>query len=283
MTSDPKRNTPENVEAAPKSAAAEKLVEVISRSQTNYRELIDHLDHAVFTLSLEGEIRVANLCLAEILGTSFQDLIGHTLSEFIAEPTLAEVRRAIPTFLDEGAWSGRVKVRLRKDDSQHLYDCWLQVQRDEEQTLVCGWARDITSEHESELRFTELFESLREGIVFTSPNGRLLDANPAMVKMLGYASKEDLLAREFADMYVNASQRERFTQQMTEKGTVRDVDVVFRRKDGTHVHTLASGFATRDSSGRVARLAIHDCGRHRAHRNRAAPAQRAGIRSPACG
>jgi hypothetical protein len=60
MTSDPKRNTPENVEAAPKGAAAEKLVEVISRSQTNYRELIDHLDHAVFTLSLEGEIRVAN-------------------------------------------------------------------------------------------------------------------------------------------------------------------------------------------------------------------------------
>ena len=254
MTSDPKRNTPENVEAAPKGAAAEKLVEVISRSQTNYRELIDHLDHAVFTLSLEGEIRVANRCLAEILGTSFQDLIGHTLSEFIVEPTLAEVRRAIPTFLDEGAWSGRVKVKLRKDDTQHLYDCWLQVQRDEEQTLVCGWARDITAEHESELRFTELFESLREGIVFTSPTGRLLDANPAMVKMLGYASKEDLLARDFADMYVHASQRERFTQQMMEKGTVRDVDVVFRRKDGSQVHTLASGSATRDSSGRVARL-----------------------------
>ena len=37
-----------------------KLVEVISRSQLNYRELIDSLDHAVFTISLDGEIRVAN-------------------------------------------------------------------------------------------------------------------------------------------------------------------------------------------------------------------------------
>jgi len=45
-----------------------KLVDVISRSQHNYRELIDSLDQAVFTLSLEGEIRVANRSFAEILG-----------------------------------------------------------------------------------------------------------------------------------------------------------------------------------------------------------------------
>jgi len=43
-----------------------------------------------------------------------------------------------------------------------------------------GWVRDVTSQHESEVRFTELFESLREGIFFTTPDGKLLDANPIL-------------------------------------------------------------------------------------------------------
>jgi PAS domain-containing protein len=56
---------------APSSEQFRKLVEVISRSQHNYRELIDHLDQAVFTLSLKGEVRVANRHFAEILQVSF--------------------------------------------------------------------------------------------------------------------------------------------------------------------------------------------------------------------
>ena len=64
-----------------------KLVEIISRSQHNYRELIDSLDQAVFTISLEGEIRVANRSFAEILGEDFHTLIGHRIHEFIAAPS----------------------------------------------------------------------------------------------------------------------------------------------------------------------------------------------------
>ena len=60
--------------ASPSEAEYNKLVEVISRSQRNYRNLIDNVDLAVFTLALDGEIRVANRCLSELLGVSFQDL-----------------------------------------------------------------------------------------------------------------------------------------------------------------------------------------------------------------
>ena len=63
-----------SVAAASTGAQFKKLVEVISRSQLNYRELIDSLDHDVFTISLEGEIRVANRRFVEILGVSFRDL-----------------------------------------------------------------------------------------------------------------------------------------------------------------------------------------------------------------
>src|SRR5215469_18493926 len=92
----------------PSQLPLDKLVEVIRRSQHNYRELIDNLDQAVFTLSLEGEIRVANRRLCEILGLKFTHLIGHRLSEFIDSPTWQEASRSLPSFIEKGSWSGTV-------------------------------------------------------------------------------------------------------------------------------------------------------------------------------
>src|ERR1700689_4762119 len=84
------------VSATVSDSRVEKLTESIVRSQHNYRELIDHLDQALFTLSLEGEVRVANLRLSEILGTSIQELIGRRLSDFIESPTMADAQRGLP-------------------------------------------------------------------------------------------------------------------------------------------------------------------------------------------
>jgi PAS domain S-box-containing protein len=236
-------------------AQFQKLVEVISRSQLNYRELIDSLDHAVFTISLEGEIRVANRRFVEILGVSFQDLIGHRLDEFIAAPTTEEALGGRDAFLQKGHWAGRISIRLKHDPRRRFYDCWLQALTDEDQVAsVSGWVRDVTSQHESELRFTELFESLREGIFFTTPEGQLLDANPALVRMLGYDNKEELKKLNFRDRYADPSQRDGLVRQMVNQGSVQDVEVVYRRRDGTHIHCLASGFAIRDTFGRTIRM-----------------------------
>src|ERR1700722_1204143 len=95
-------------------AQFKKLVDVISRSQHNYRELIDNLDQAVFTLSLDGEVRVANRRLCEILGVGFTDLIGHNLHEFVASPALADFADSFPEFAREGSWAGTILVRLKR-------------------------------------------------------------------------------------------------------------------------------------------------------------------------
>ena len=52
----------------------------------------------------------------------------------------------------------------------------------------------MTEEREKERRFTELFETLQEGIYFSTPEGKLLEANAALVHMLGYGSKQELLS-----------------------------------------------------------------------------------------
>jgi PAS domain S-box-containing protein len=242
-------------EARPPAALSPTLVDLISKSQLNYRDLIDSLDHAVFTISLDGEIRVANRRLASILGVAFADLIGHRLDEFLAEPTLKQATSALPNIAATSHWQGRVAVRFKRDLQMHFYDCWLQLVREEGRgDSVSGWARDVTSQHQSELRFTELFESLREGIFFTSPDGRLLDANPALVRMLGFATKEELQRENFRERYADPIQRDLLVQRIVDKGSIQDVDVIFRRNNGSEIHCLASGFAIRDSFGQLIRI-----------------------------
>jgi PAS domain S-box-containing protein len=232
----------------------EKLTEAIVRSQHSYRELIDNLDQALFTLSLQGEVRVANLRLSEILGASFQELIGRPLSEFIESPTLAEAQRALPDLLKAGVWSGTIPVWLKKDKSLRYFDCWLQTAVDGDVTSIIGWARDVTKQQESEVRFKELFEAFSEGILFVTPGGQLLDANPALVRILGYSSKEELQAIDFRDVYAEPSAREEIIRELQTKGFVQDREIVMVRKDGRKIHCLTSGFAMRDASGRAVRL-----------------------------
>ena len=113
-TDSSKRHSEQESTSAPPERV-EKLAEIISRSQHGYRELIDNLDQALFTLSLKGEIRVANLRLAEILGVSFAGLIGHSLSEFVESPTLADIERSLPVLLERGTWSGTIAVRFKRE------------------------------------------------------------------------------------------------------------------------------------------------------------------------
>ncbi len=236
-------------------SALQRLNEQISRSQRGYRELIDHLDQALFTLSLQGEIRVANLQLSQILDTPFQQLIGRKVTEFVASPGAAELEGALPTLLAKRSWAGTVPIRLKREQENRYFSCWLQAVEDEDgQRSVIGWARDVTSQHESEIRFAELFESIREGIVFSTPDGRLLDANPALVQMLGFDTKEELLRHNFADFYDNAEDREKFIRLVGEKGSVQNVEIVLRRTDGRKIYALTTGFAIRDVSGKPVRL-----------------------------
>jgi PAS domain S-box-containing protein len=249
------RDLHEAASAPPTEAQFEKLLHIVSRSQQGYRDLIDNLDHAVFTLSPDGNLQVANRYMAQVLGVQFQELIGHPFDEFLIEPTRPEAEQALAHILKLGTWAGRISVRLKKNRELRFFDCRFQmVQAGGEIASVSGWARDVTSQHESEVRFTELFESLREGIFFTSPEGQVLDANPALVRMLGYGSKQELQSHNFREIYANPSEREVVIDELKSKGSVQDRELTLRRKDGSVIDCLNSGFAIRDTFGRIVRL-----------------------------
>ncbi len=154
MSKDALQNQTEQADSSPDSKLQfEQLAQAIFRSQQNYRDLIDSLDQALFTLSLQGEIRVANLRMSDILGAPFQEIIGHPLSDFLLSPAPEELLQSLPALLKKGTWTGIVPVTLKKDREPRHFSCWFQtlVERGEVVALT-GWARDVTEQFEIEKR-----------------------------------------------------------------------------------------------------------------------------------
>src|SRR5260370_39469773 len=71
--------------SAPGDNQLDKLFSVIERSQQGYRDLIDSFDDVLIAVTLEGEVRAANRSFSDLVGASFQEIIGHSLSEFLED------------------------------------------------------------------------------------------------------------------------------------------------------------------------------------------------------
>jgi PAS domain S-box-containing protein len=77
-------------------------------------------------------------------------------------------------------------------------------------------------------------------------------ANPALVRMLGYDSEDDLLAVDVArDVYVDPDQRNTWIKAMAQFGEVRNAELMLKRKDGSKLIVLENSRAVRESDGEV--------------------------------
>lgn len=103
---------------------------------------------------------------------------------------------------------------------------------------------------ESEERFRTLFENAHTGIYQTTPDGRILTANPALIKMLGYSSLEDLQNRDLEMDYAYAgSTRESFKQQIEQKNIITNLESKWITKKHDEITVIENARVVRDKSG----------------------------------
>jgi len=112
--------------------------------------------------------------------------------------------------------------------------------------------KDITDRREAERRYRELFDNIQEGLFFAVPSGRFIEVNDALVRMLGYASREELLNVDIASqLYFSVERLEYLNQVMRQQGVLRNHEEMLRRKDGSAIHVLINAFAVPDAHGQV--------------------------------
>ena len=104
---------------------------------------------------------------------------------------------------------------------------------------------------EAEGRYRGLFDGVPVGLYRTTPAGEILDANPALVQILGYPDRETLLAASAADVYLNAENRQQWHALIEREGVVRDFETQLRQRDGTIIWVQDTSRAVRDADGRM--------------------------------
>ena len=108
--------------------------------------------------------------------------------------------------------------------------------------------RDILRESEDKYRL--LFENVNDGIYQSTFDGEIITANPALVKMLGYDSVEQLKSKNIAqDFYPDVSERAGFLNVLLEKGVLEDTELVLKKKDGTLITVIEHSREVKDSNG----------------------------------
>ncbi len=104
-------------------------------------------------------------------------------------------------------------------------------------------------EKRARLRYQELFTSVPIGLYRKTLSGRVLESNPALVRILGYPDRETLLQAEPAYIHLYAEARRRWEEMIATAGVVRDFEAQVRRYDGTTIWVRENCRGVRDEQG----------------------------------
>jgi PAS domain S-box-containing protein len=105
---------------------------------------------------------------------------------------------------------------------------------------------------QSEAKYRSLFENMIEGLFLTRPDGIILAANPALVKMLGYDSEAELCkTTNVQDLYVKPEYRKFLTRKLEREGEVRNFELQLRCKSGRKITVLENARIVRDEQGDI--------------------------------
>ena len=189
---------------------------------------------------------------------SVQQVIAGRSMYSTLPPELAQVRL---NAIQEALKTGEMQVyehQLMIDNQPRDEEVRIVVIQEDEVLII---VRDITARNQAEaaLRQAEenyrgIFENALEGIFQSSPDGCLLKANPAMARIFGYDSPEDIVASITdlrTQLYVDSIQRDEFRRMMQEQGQVKNFEFQAYRQDGSMIWAEMDARAVKDSMGQV--------------------------------
>ena len=223
------------------------LFEQIKTVQQQWVYTFDSIGDPILVHDNEGRIVRGNLRLANLLGRDFASVVGRSVGDLFSS-------RAFPFKVCpycEG-FSGDADAA----------DPWLQgffLASNSNFTDPAGRKlgtihvlRDITERKRAEEKYRDLVASVQEGVFISTAQGRFLDFNDALMRIVGYDSRDELMQVDIAQvLYVNALDRERLKKLLQEHGAVNDFEFEIRRKDGELRTVSESSTAIRDSTGNV--------------------------------
>lgn len=225
------------------------LVEEILRSHRQWSNTFESIQDMVLLHDSEYRILKANPALLGRIGKSAAEVVGELCDTVLPKDELKWTNCPYCRGGEDGFYEGPDPFGGFSVTSTSSY-----VDQGTKQKGTIHVVRDVTERRAAERKYRLLFERVQEGVFVTTPNGNLLDCNDAFVRMLGHASREELLGRNVDnEFYTSPEQRKNFRRQAEANNFVRDFEVTLRRKDGAILTAVESSFAIRDGEGTIER------------------------------
>lgn len=224
----------------------------LERSKKQWVEDIDAISDYIVVHDQSWKIARTNRSLATHLGIPPVALVGEPMSSL---RHIAETGTALPCPFCQNTCESHEEYIATGEGRTFLVSTSRTRGISDEDGRTIHVLKDISDRREAERRYRELFDNIQEGLFFATPEGQFLDVNDAMVRMLGYESREELLRADVsAHLYPTRAAKERLVQAIAERGALRNYEETLRRKDGSLLHTLQNISAVRDSHGQVLQI-----------------------------
>jgi PAS domain S-box-containing protein len=156
-----------------------------------------------------------------------------------------------PILSQQGEVLGTFAMYYREVRSPSAYELQLIERVTHMASLAIERAQTQAQLRASEQRYRSLFESVPIGLYRSTPEGRIVDANDALVQMLGYPSREKLLETPAQALFCDPADRQRWQAEMDAKGVVSYFVTQLKRYDGTPIWVVDRARAVRDPQGTI--------------------------------
>jgi len=217
----------------------------LQASEKRYRAVVEDMPVLICTFRPGGIIRFVNRTYCEYFNKTRDELIGSNFLQLIPEPERDVVMDNILALTPESAVQShehRViapngEIRWQEWTNRALYDNrgnLVEYQSIGEDITERKQAEDALKA--SEEKYRRMFEDIILGIFQSTPDGRIINVNPALSKMFGYASPEDLLEAigdSAAQLYAHPGDRTKLIEQILSRDVPIAAEVNFCRQDGT--------------------------------------------------
>jgi two-component system NtrC family sensor kinase len=220
----------------------------LDRANRHWMEIFDAISDFIVVHDESLTVLRVNRSLAEFIGLKPQELVGLNMSALLA------VSGEVPlhgcpfcrTLGESGEYVHPVLERSYLVSTSPVHG------PNAEGMQTIHVLKDVTDRREAERRYRELFDNIQEGLFFSTEDGRFIEVNDALVRMLRFDSREELLQANISnDLFYTDEQREYFAATLRRNGGLRNHEETLKRKDGSAVYVLINALAVLDAHGRV--------------------------------
>ena len=219
-----------------------------------FKEILDAIDDGIYITRDDYTVEFMNKAMIEHFGEG----VGKKCYEVVnASEVLCPWCRAEEVF-NKGEGTHSEIYMPQKDRTYRIIE--VPITNKDGSKLKLNIYRDITERRDQELKlrdteqsYRRLFEHVGVGVYISTTEGRFIDANKALLDMLGYENKEEFLEIDIQkDLYKHPQDRVAFQNMMEKDGRVVNHPVVFKRKDGSAIPTLLTATAYRNHARQIA-------------------------------